>query len=257
MSRKTGTSFLRLTRNEASLIRPGLLRLVIAHRYWRNRGTSMSSPARFISIPGRRDEGEFSPRCQSTAFHVTVAATMSFYAQSRRLYLNAFELAACILGVRVTEMVARHGHLEPRPPKYKVRCRRLLKKLERLRKRAKCNYIHGQEAFAEASHRWQQYLRFVRALFTFCTCNRTLSSDPAGRTQRKLIEDEWMKYFREELPARGLDIPPELELRKLVRRALRVGRRFICQCGRPVSHEHHDLLKERRVNCGVRRCRKS
>jgi len=260
MSRKTGaTTSFRLARDEARLIRPGLLRLIIAHRHWQDRGASLVSPASYISIPQLMDEGEFSQQCQATVFHVAVIATNSFKAQSRRLRLDSFELAAGILCVRVTEMMARHGHLEPRPSRYKVRCRHLLKKLERLRKRAKRAYIRvqGQRAFAEASHRWQEYVRFVRAFFLFCTCNRTLLPDASGRTLRRLMEDQWMEYSREELPARGREIPTEPELRGLVKRAVRVGRRFIRKCGRITAHDNQDLLHERMAKYVVRRCRKS
>lgn len=63
-------------------------------------------------------------------------------------------------------MMARHGHLEPRPVRYKVRCRRLLKKLERLRKRAKRAYIrdHGQAAFAELAVKFGCSKSLVRDL---------------------------------------------------------------------------------------------
>ncbi len=260
MPRKTSSRTpLRLARDEAKLIRPDLLRLVAAHRNWQDHGASPVSAARSISIPHLIDEGEFSAECQATVLHVAVVATHSFKAQSRRLRLDPFELAACILGVRATEMMARHGHLEPRPVRYQVRCHRLLKKLARFRKRAKRAYIrvHGKAAFADASHRWQQHVRFVRAFFLFCTCNRTILPDPAGRTYRKLIEDQWMKYFREELPARGRKIPSEPKLRGMVKRALRVGRRFIRRNGRITAHQNRDLARERMVMYVVRRCRKS
>ncbi len=250
---------LRLARNEAKLIRPGLLRLIAAHHNWQDHGASPISPARSISIPHLIDEGRFSMECQATVLHVAVVATNNFKVQSRRLRLDPIELAACILGVRTTEMMARHGHLEPRPVRCRVRCRRLPRKLERIRKRAKRAYIgvHGQAAFAEASHRWQQHVRFVRAFFLFCTCNRTILPDPAGRTHRKLIEDQWMKYFREELPARGRKIPSEAKLRGLVKRALCVGRRFIRHNGRITAHQNHDLLQEKMTMYVVRRCRES
>lgn len=260
MSRKIGTSTsFRISRDEAGLIRPGLLRLIIAHRHWQDRGASPVSPASFISIPGRRDEGEFSAEFHATVLHVAVVATNDFKAQSRRLRLDPIELAACILGVRATEMMVRHGHLEPCPSRYKVRCRRLLKKLEKLRKRAKRTYIrvHGQAAFAEASHRWRQYVRFARSYFLFCTCNRTLLPDPSGRILRKLMEDQWMEYLREELLERGGEIPPEPELRRLVKCALRVGRRFIRHNGRITTHKNQDVMHKRMVKYVVRHCPES
>ena len=145
----------RVTYDEARLIRPGFRRLISAHYRWKERGSSPISPARGRAIPisDPKDEGEFSPEWQAIILHVAVVATNNFKAQSRRLHLNRVELAACIVGVRATEMMARHGHLEPKPTDFKVRCRRLLKKLERLRKRAKRAYIrvHGRAAFKRAS----------------------------------------------------------------------------------------------------------
>jgi len=107
------------------------------------------------------------------------------------------------------------------------------------------------------SHRWQQYVRFVRAFFLFRTCNRTLLPDAGERTRRKLIEDKWIEHFRQELPARGLEIPSEAELRNLIKQAIRVGRRFIRQHGRITAHKKRDVLQERMVNYVARRCSKS
>ncbi|TAM80278.1 MAG: hypothetical protein EPN47_16095 [Acidobacteria bacterium] len=261
MSRQIKTTIpFRISLDEATLIRLGLLRLIIAHRQWREQGSSVIPPGQCISIsiPGRKDVGEFSSECQSTVLHVVAVATNDFNSQSRRLQLDPIELAACILGVRVTEMMARHGHLEPRPANYKARCRRLVRKLERLRKRAKRAYVcvYGKRAFAEASHQWQQYVRFARSFFLFCSCNRTLLPDPSGRRRRKLIQDEWIQFFRQELPDRGLDVPPEAELRKLIQRSLRLSRRFIRRHGQSTVHNNPDLLHDRMVNYIVRRCQR-
>lgn len=81
MPRKTSSSTpLRLARDEARLIRPGLLRLIAAHHNWQDHGASPVSPARSISIPRRVNEGEFSPPCQATILHVAVVATNKFKA---------------------------------------------------------------------------------------------------------------------------------------------------------------------------------
>ena len=260
-SKRNITTPFRITRDEDLLIRPGLRRLIIAHHRWKDRGASSVSPRRNSTLPisGLKDEGEFSPDCQATVLRVYEVATNSFNGQSRRLHLDAIELAACILGVRATEMMARHGHLEPCSSNYKARSQRLIKKLERLRKRAKRAYIrvHGESAFAEASYRWQQYVRFARSFFLFCTCNRMILPDPSGKRRRKLLQDQWIEYLRQELPARGLEVPPEPDLRGLVKRALRVGKRFIRQYGRMTAHKNHDTLQERMVSYVARRCAKS
>jgi hypothetical protein len=194
------------------------------------------------------------PSCQATILHTAVAATNSFRAASRRLCLDAFEIAACMLGARVGEMVCRHGHFKPCPPKYKLLTDRLLTKLERLRKRGRRAYIriYGEATFVEASHAWQQHVRFVRAFFLFCTCNRQWPL--AAGVCRRLLQVEWISYFRDELSELGLEVPPEPELRNLVRRALRMGRRTIRGYGRTWAHENHDVLHERIRTFVVKRC---
>ena len=259
MSRENITTSFRISRDEAMLIRRGLVWLVAKHHRWKASGSALNSPAIFASHRPRIDEGEFSAECQATVLHVAVVTSNDFKAQSRRLRLDPIELAACIPGVRVTEMMPRHGHLKPCPSSYRVRSRRLLAKLERLLKRAKRAYIrvHGQRAFAHASHQWQQYVRFARAYFLFCTCHRTSFLRSGTKVRRRLIQDRWMEYFRHELPVRGLEIPPEPELRDLVRRPLRVGKRLIRYHGWKTAHDNPDPLQERMKNYVIRRCHRS
>ena len=211
--------------------------------------------ATFCGYAARADEGSYSPAYQGTILHTAAVATNAFTARSRRLGLDAFEIAACILGARVGELASRHGHFKPCPPNCEVRTVRLLKKLERLRKRAKRAYIriHGPRAFAEASHGWQQHARFVRAFFLFCTCNRPWPL--AAGACRRLLQEEWIAYFNDELPALGLlKVPPEPELRGLVRRAVRVGRRLIRAYGRKWAHENNEALHERIRMFVLKRC---
>lgn len=137
MSRLTDTTTaFRITKDEAVLIRRSLVCLVAKHHHWEESGSPLYSPVTLFSHRSRIDEAEFSRECQANFLHVGVAPSNNFQAQSRRLHLNPIEIAACIVGVRVAEMLARHRHLKPSPPNYQVRGCRLLKKLERLRKRA-------------------------------------------------------------------------------------------------------------------------
>jgi len=66
----------------------------------------------------------------------------------------------------------------------------------------------------------------------------------------------WVEKFRSELPAAGIGVPPEAELRDLVKRALRSGRRFIDYYGLKTARDHHDLLHERIWNFVADRCRR-
>jgi hypothetical protein len=62
--------------------------------------------------------------------------------------------------------------------------------------------------------------------------------------------------FRAELPGSGIEVPPERELRDLVKRALRSGRRYIDDHGLKTVREHHDELHERIWKFVADRCRR-
>lgn len=250
------TSSFRLTRDEAMLIRPGLFRIVVAHRKWQDAGRDMIPPGSVTPLPAPKDAGRYCAQHQAIILHVAVIATNSFKVRSRRLRMNAFELAACILGVRATELMCRHGHLTPCPAGYKVRAQRLLKKLERLRKRAKRAYIraHGPAAFAEASQKWHEYVRFVRRYFLYCTCNRIKKWVKGSRALRERLVNDWLIFFRKELAALDLKVPPDPRLRNLVRRALRSSRRALRVYGRSYFHDRPGVMQERIRLFVVNRC---
>ncbi len=79
---------------------------------------------------------------------------------------------------------------------------------------------------------------------------------PVRRGRRKRMVASWVEKFRSELPAAGIGVPPEAELRDLVKRALRSGRRFIDYYGLKTARDHHDLLHERIWNFVADRCRR-
>src|SRR5438105_4834090 len=104
------TTSLRLSCREAKIIRIGLFSIANGHELWRARGSPPYSPARMLFQRCRVDDGEYSAEYLANVSRVAVTAT--FTSQSRRLQLDPFELAACALSVRVTEMQVRHGHIE-------------------------------------------------------------------------------------------------------------------------------------------------
>src|SRR5439155_1991874 len=206
------TTSLRLSCREAKLIRIGLFSIANGHELWRARGSPPYSPSRMLFQAIRKDEGEYSAEYLAIVSRVVVAAT--FPGQSRRLRLDPFELAACVLGVRVTEMQVRHGHVEAWLPDHEIASEKLLARLERLRKRAKRAWIRarGHAAYSEASRRWQCFVRFVRAYFLFCRCNRPRLPFGNRDVRRRLVQD-LIEYFTEELSSAGLQVPAEKELR--------------------------------------------
>src|SRR5206468_2557339 len=101
------TASLRLSCREAKIVRIGLFSITNGNKLWQARGSPSYSPARMLFQASRKDEGEYREEHLATLSRLAVTAT--FTSQSRRLRLDPFELAACLLDVRVTEMQVRHG----------------------------------------------------------------------------------------------------------------------------------------------------
>ena len=248
------TTSLRLSCREAKIIRIGLFSIANGHELWRARGSPPYSPARMLFQRCRVDEGEYSAEDLATVSRV--AATATFTSQSRRLRLDPLELAACAFGARVTEMQVRHGHIEAWLPNHTGASRKLLAKLERLRRRAKGAYIRvrGQAAFREASRRWQSFVRFARAYFLFCRCDRPRLPFGNRDVRRRFVQD-LIEYFKEELSSTGLQVPAEKELHSLVRRGLRSARRLMADMGVMTVRRNRAFLFDRICSYVIDRCR--
>jgi hypothetical protein len=65
----------------------------------------------------------------------------------------------------------------------------------------------------------------------------------------------WIRYFGQELPASGLQVPLEKELRRLVRRALRSARRLTTDMGLMEVRENGEFLRDRIKKFVTDRCR--
>ena len=257
MSRASSvTASFRLSRSEARLIRPGLRHIVTAHSEWEQRGKESCSPPSSTSPHNRKDEGEYNPLVLAIIARALEKTTIA--SDTRRVHLDVFESSACVVGLRATQTMVRHGHMEPWLRNHSCAVQRLLSKLERTRKRGKTAFIrlHGSAAFTVSSQRWQQGLRFVRSFFLSCTCRHPPFGETGTRGRRKRMVASWVEKFRLELPAAGIEVPPEAQLRDLVKRALRSGRRFIDYYGLKTARDHHDLLHERIWNFVADRCRR-
>jgi len=253
----TAPTHFRLSLPEIELIRTGLDCVVIEHRAWERHGQDPCSAFRRCFRAMAIDEGEYSPADMGMIVQ-TLGKLREVPGASKRLHMDAMELAACILGARVTQQRVRHGHVKSWLPDHKAATRALLKKLERLRKRAKRLYIrvHGLVAFQGARHRWQRFVPFVRTYFLFCTCHRPLLPGFRARLIRRLLVEDWMKRFREDFHQQNLPVPPEAALRNVVQRALRMGRRYQRAYGLRYASQHRGLLQQRIWDFVAKRCMK-
>ena len=237
---------LRLSRQEIALCLPSLKRIVAAQAHARIAGRLIVPAAKMIFPDWKGDCGEFSPDLFS-AFESVLAKVKYLTGKNKRVQFDVFEIAALILSARATQTAVRHRYIKLRPRRYKATYQRILRKLERHRQRAKRAHIkaHGESAFRDASGRWRRLVRFVRLEFLFCTCKRRLLACPGIATIRKLRVREWMERLKRELPELGREVPPEKDLRDLVRHALRSVRRSPDTRGWGVEDRISDFVSRR------------
>jgi hypothetical protein len=128
----------------------------------------------------------------------------------------------------------RHGHLKPWLRDHEKATDRLVKKLERYRRRARRLYEKHRavEAYRDASEIWTDTLAWVHTFYLWCPCNKPTRSSFLRAWYRSVV-DRCVTLAAEGLLRRHRYPPPKDELRKLVRRALRSARR--CPSAMPVK----------------------
>ena len=223
-------------------------------------------------------------RSLETAF----AKIRSVSGTSKRLRMTAFEIAACMLGLRWTATRLRRGKFIPPGmklgslsaqvamakagtwkrnrrqqvarvrPRYLAAVDRLMQKLENSRKRAKRAYLqaHGEDRYRETEERWKGHVRWVRVHLMEVGIRRWRAQQPGRkRLYRQRVQD-WAAAAREALEADKLPPPSEDELVRVVKKALRSARRFQRTLSRRSLSipERHDLLSEHVWNIIDRDC---
>ena len=190
-------------------------------------------------LPPTFDRGRYSNELMRRLL-TTMESVMEIRGNGGRLYdLDPFQIAGLILAVRVTTQRVSHGHVAAPTPDLSRRAKRLIKRLETNRKRAKRAFVrqHGPETYQTKEREWQALVRWLRLYLLDCQCNRRRRFR-STRSRRATVQTlyEWAKA---ELIDRREKVPPDAELRKLVRLALRYVRRG--RTGFGVQH----LLKDR------------
>lgn len=223
-------TLVQLSPAEARLIRTGLLQISIEFANWEMNGVTHHTHPKAQFREWGFDRGAFDSENMTS-----VRSALSMLARANKrsnvLEMNAIELAACILGARVTQTAVRHGHIEPWRRDHMAATDKLLRKLETLRKRAKRRYmaVHGRPAFADVSRRWQRFVQWVRVHLLYCTCNRP-AVPSLGRIRRLRVAEQVRDYkqrLRKKLPLHGYVVPPPAELEKLIKQARRRAWRWM------------------------------
>jgi hypothetical protein len=184
----------RLTSSEMWLISFGLGKVERDYKIWQKYGPSrfMYEASAPVPTPDTKDIVE------QMAVIVKVLDILCVKSQAtKRLHLDAIELAACALGARITCLWAR----KRKGAKWKRRnhqatINNLQLKLENERKTAKRLHIrvHGMEHYRAARGRWRRHVEWIRKVFAYAFWLRT-KIEPYHRIKmRRMVIMDWVKW---------------------------------------------------------------
>lgn len=233
-SRRNAQPFIRLSERDRSLIVAGLNCIVGNYSLWKN-GRRFSSVER-VTKP-RFDPGDYNQEYMEL-FSVLRKKLLPLKNYGRLRFSSSFEIAACELAIRFAVKRHRHGHEYLNIPRLQTCSRRLLRRLEAVRKRAKRTEIRESDlnSYNENADRWRRLVRWIRVHLPPCRC--LPRRPPPARNQRAMVQT-LVTLTAEELRSRGGPIPKDRELRRLVRLEVRNVRRGRRQYSVP------DLLHDR------------
>lgn len=214
------TLFLRASSRDRLLMLAGINPIVANYRLGES-GRRSANVARVWS--SRFDPGEYSQAMMDDLLTVR-ERLMNLKSYARLRFDTSFQIAGCAMAVRIATKNHRHGHPMPQIPKIGTAAKRLLNRLETLRKRAKRAELRqlGADVYRQKTEAWRRFIVWIRTHLTDCKCipRRKVTS---GRS--RLIVSTLVNWTRTELKNRRAQVPDEPELRKLVRLALRYVRR--------------------------------
>ena len=143
-----------------------------------------------------------------------------------RVRLDCYQLAACMIAARHVRVMIRHGHLKPWLRNHETATDRLVQKLERYRRRARrlCERHLGVAAYQDAGNVWVDVLAWVHTFYLWCPCNKRGRSSFLRAWYRSVV-DRCVTLAAEGLLRKSRYPPPQHQLRKMVRCALRSARR--------------------------------
>jgi len=214
---------LRLSPQDRQLIVAGLGYIAANHYFWANK----------VPVAGTRpdlswasaDKGKYNQDFLESmlALHARLASAK---ADVRVRVTGTYQVAALMLAARVALRRHQHGHGKLDIGRIDWRTERLLGRLEMVRKRAKRAEIKrsGMDSYRESAKEWRSFVRWIRLHFLDCPCllKRRLLTPTH---HRRAIINQLVQWTRAELIDREEPLPPERELRRLVRLFLRYVRR--------------------------------
>ena len=221
----------RISIGRLGLLLPGLQQLVTEMA-----NVAAKNKVRIVLRPPKCNMGAYSKSHCATVRHIWTIVKRVVEdppaAGKTRLSLDCFGVAACQLAARLSRRLAS-------TPKERRAIGSLLKLLEAWRKHAVRYYVRkaGRRSYAQASYRWRQFVRWVRAQALAKIPTRFLNPPPADSNRRytpkldHLRVQAGMDQARRELTARDEPVPPNPKLRELIRQAFRKVHRSKLGCG--------------------------
>lgn len=152
-----------------------------------------------------------------------LASLSSTGGKRRQAHLDAVQLAAAIFGVRVARTQMHHGHV-PARRRPCTNPRGLLRRLERVRKRAKrAAQKVDPDGFTTLSRNWRRFVVWTRRYLLFCRCKQAALSRPS-RSYHRRVFTQALSLASKVLDQQGTIIPDKRK-RQLVSDSLRHIRR--------------------------------
>ena len=216
---------IRLSQFHAEIIAGGLEWVAANYHIWIDRRQQPFARLELRLTPNKFDPGKFSEDFMRNLLAVAGTIGRIRHVGGRVYDLSPFQIAGLILGVRVLVQRVHHGHRIAPVNNLFVRAKRLVRTIEKHRKRAKRALVRqiGIEVYRVQCREWKNFVRWLRLHFLDCQClrRRRYHSGSYRRRQVQILFD-WTKA---ELIRRHHKLRSERELRKLVRLALRYVRR--------------------------------
>lgn len=216
----------RLTRAEMEIICRGLNPIGRDYQLWKERGYGT-----FPYLIGREN---ISIQCTDELIYQQAGVVTKVHGliygnfqTTKRLRLNAIELAACEFGIRVVAYCNRHKKVQWKRRNHRATMEHLRRKIQNARRVARSTHIkaRGEADYISARDGWQTYLAWMREVFAYAFFLHSKRLPSVRNTIRNLVMKDWVMWVRQALSNLELDPMPDAEIVRELRQALSAAHR--------------------------------
>ena len=210
----------KFTAVQVDLIYVGLRVLILNHITLRNTGQSPGAHPDILTLKYVHQRGIYDEQIMKAIYRLW-GSLRACRGKPLQTSLEYIDVCACALAVRTAVRQLRHGHVAAWASGIDSSAKRLLRRLEAMRKRLKrtITKTNGHTSFRELAYGWRQFLRWARLNLLTCPC-LIRRPNPFYRSRQRLI-DSMVHVATGELQRLKRTVPPPRILRKLVRDALK------------------------------------